>query len=121
MFSGQESRGGIQLQLQRVCVGVALLAAAGAAHAFGRASNPTASGPSTSSLNPRTATADGKAFTLTVRGSGFSANSTIQWNGAALPTRTLIRGVLQATVPANLLANGDLIPVTVTTGTHVSS
>ena len=41
---------------------------------------------SLTSLNPSTVSIGGAAFTLTVNGTGINANSTVQWNGSALPT-----------------------------------
>jgi hypothetical protein len=40
--------------------------------------------PTISSISPSSAQAGGAAFTLTVNGSGFAANSIILWNGGSL-------------------------------------
>jgi hypothetical protein len=72
---------------------------------------PTA--PVISGLSPFSAPAGGPAFTLTVSGSGFAANSTISWNGAALPTTFGNNSQLTGAVGANLIATPGAVTVTV--------
>jgi hypothetical protein len=61
--------------------------------------------PVISTLSPSTVAAGGPAFTLTVNGSGFGSDATVQWNGAPLPTTVVNAAQLTAAVPANLIAS----------------
>lgn len=70
---------------------------------------------SLTSLNPSTVSIGGAAFTLTVNGTGFNANSTVQWNGSALPTTFVSATQLIANVPASLISS--ITPVNVTVAT----
>jgi hypothetical protein len=78
--------------------------------------NPTISG-----LVPASAQAGGAAFTLTVNGSGFAANSTIVWNGSALPTTFGSATQLTGAVAASLIATQGSIAVTVSGNGAVSN
>jgi uncharacterized protein (TIGR03437 family) len=55
-------------------------------------------------LSPAPPTAGGPGFTLTVDGAGFSAQSTVLWNGGALATTFVNGSTLTAAVPASLIA-----------------
>jgi hypothetical protein len=70
--------------------------------------------PSITQLAPNTATAGGAGFTMTVNGSNFSSNATVNWNGAALTTTSVSGNQLMATVTAAEIANSGTVPVTVT-------
>src|SRR5260221_3782430 len=48
---------------------------------------PANTTPTVSSLSPSSAQAGGAAFTLSVFGAGFTANSTVLWDGAFLSTK----------------------------------
>jgi len=74
--------------------------------------NPT---PSISSISPTSAPAGSAAdLTLTVRGSGFTNGSTVEWNGAPLPTTFVDSAQLTAVVTASsLLATAGTAAVTV--------
>jgi uncharacterized protein (TIGR03437 family) len=61
--------------------------------------------PSITSLSPRSTSAGGPAFTLTVTGGGFYPGSIVQWNGSALPTNYSSSWELTASVSASLLAS----------------
>ena len=65
------------------------------------------------SLNPSSAAPGGAAFTLTVSGAAFTANSTVQWNGTPLVTTFVSAGQLTARVPAVLIATAGTASVTV--------
>ena len=75
---------------------------------------PATLAPTVASLSPASAVPGGPAFTLTVAGSGFAANSKVQWNGAALNTTFVSATQLTAAVPAALIAIGGTISITVT-------
>ncbi len=77
--------------------------------------------PTISSISPTTAQAGGPTFTLTVNGSGFAANSTILWNGSAVPTAFIGSGQLMGTVVANLIAAQGSATVAVATNGTVSN
>src|SRR5882724_8218220 len=60
------------------------------------------------------ATAPGGAqFTLTVNGTGFVANSSVNWNGSALATTYVTAAKLTAIVPAADIANAGTAWITV--------
>jgi hypothetical protein len=72
--------------------------------------------PSISSISPTSANAGGAAFTLTVNGSNFGADSTVNFNGTALTTTVVNGGQATASVPASLIATPGTVPVNLTTG-----
>ena len=71
--------------------------------------------PVLTSLSPATARAGLGAVTLTVNGSGFVGESTVQWNGAARPTQFKSSSKLEASIPASDLSAIGTALVTVTT------
>jgi len=71
--------------------------------------------PVLNGLSPTSANAGGPAFTLSVKGSGFASNSTVDWNGSPLSTTYVSAALLKASVPAALIANAGKALVTVTT------
>jgi trimeric autotransporter adhesin len=76
-----------------------------------KAAAPTAS---LASLSPSSATPGGDAFTLTLNGANFPANSKVQWNGAPLTTTFVSASQLTAAVPTALIAAAGTASVTVT-------
>jgi trimeric autotransporter adhesin len=80
----------------------------------GPAYNPT---PVLSSISPQSAPTGGPPLTLTLTGSNFSAGSTVNWNGAPLPT-TFVDGThLSATVDASLMGTVNSAQISVTNAT----
>ncbi len=71
--------------------------------------------PAMTSLSPNVVQSGGASFTLTVNGSGFTSASTVEWNGAALPTSLVNSGQLTATVDSSLITNLGWGEVTVAT------
>jgi hypothetical protein len=71
--------------------------------------------PAISSLSPAYASASGAAFTLTVNGTGFVANSTVNWGATALTTTYVSASKLTAAVSASEIASAGTSPVTVIT------
>jgi len=69
--------------------------------------------PGAISLLPPSATAGGPAFTLTVTGTNFVQNSTVNWNGSGLATTYVSATQLTALVPATDIAITGTVPVTV--------
>src|SRR5437899_3853318 len=72
-------------------------------------------------LSPSAAIAGGPSFTLTVTGSGFAANSVVQWNGAALTTDFGSTSQLSALVAASLIDSPADATITVTSGGMTSN
>ncbi len=66
-----------------------------------------------STLSPATVPAGNSAFTLTVLGNGFTANSTIAWNGLLLTTTHVSVSEVHASVTAAQVASVASIPITV--------
>jgi hypothetical protein len=78
------------------------------------ANNPV---PTTTSLNPTSATAGGIAFTLTVNGTNFVNGSSVRWNGTDRTTTYVNSTQLTASIPAADIATAGTASVTVFTGT----
>ena len=73
-----------------------------------RGQNPA---PTLTSISPNSAQAGTLGVTLTA--TGFNRFSTVQWNGADLPTNFVTTAQLTATVPASNLASAGTANVTV--------
>jgi alpha-D-ribose 1-methylphosphonate 5-triphosphate synthase subunit PhnH len=76
-----------------------------------------AAAPVITSLSPNRAETGDEAITVTVDGSNFAANSTVLWNGVALPTQFVNASQLRVTVGAELLESGQLVGVAVSNPT----
>jgi len=70
--------------------------------------------PAISALAPNSMTSRGAAFVLTVNGSNFSSNGTINWNGMAQTTTFVSANQLTATIAASDIATPATVTVTVT-------
>lgn len=64
-------------------------------------------------VSPTTVTAGGRAFTLTVLGTGFTTSSKVMWNGTALPTTYVAESEVLAQVSAADIAAVGHASVTV--------
>ncbi len=73
--------------------------------------------PTVSSISPNTVAMGAAGFALTLTGSGFQPNSTVQWNGSALNATYVSGNTLTAAVPASDLTVGGDVTVTVVTPT----
>lgn len=73
----------------------------------------TNTAPTITSVTPTSASAGGAALTIDVKGVGFVAASTLQWNGTTLSTSYISATELSANLPASDLANGTTAEVTV--------
>jgi hypothetical protein len=71
--------------------------------------------PVLSAISPPTTDAGGKTVTLTVKGSNFSSTSTVNWNSSTLSTTYVSSDLLNAEVPASLIAAPGKAEVSVTT------
>lgn len=96
--------------------GTAKVAVANEGPVFSNSLSFTITGPAGSivSLTPSSAITGGTAFTLTINGAGFTANSQVQWNGAPLSATFVSDTQLTAAVPATLIATTGTASVTVT-------
>lgn len=83
----------------------------------GQASTP----PSIATLSPSSATAGGEAFALTVSGSNFTSDATVDWGSTALTTTYVSATELTAAVPASLIASAGTVTITVTNSAGASS
>jgi hypothetical protein len=72
--------------------------------------------PAISSISPNSAAAGSGAFTLTVNGSGFASDATVQWNGTPLATTVVNANQVSAAVPGNLLLFAGTAQVSVASG-----
>lgn len=76
---------------------------------------PTAgTAPTISSLSPTNVNAGSAAFVLTVNGTSFASNATIDWNGTAQTTTFVTASQLTANIPATAVASSATVPITVT-------
>lgn len=57
-----------------------------------------------SGINPASTQAGGAAFTLTLSGSGFTANSTVRWNGASTGIASVVVNTVAQTITAQIAA-----------------
>jgi hypothetical protein len=94
----------------------ALLALGMACGYSSHATTPPAVGtmPNISALAPTSATAGSTSVVLTVNGTNFNGNATINWNGAALATTHVSGGQVMATIPNADVATAGTAAVTVT-------
>jgi len=91
-----------------------------AGHLIGRAVSTTPAVAAISGISPSSVNAGGGTFILTVNGSGFISSDVVLWNGTALATTFVSSTVLQATVPASLIAQQGSISIRVS-GSGVQS
>ncbi|MGA7402339.1 MAG: IPT/TIG domain-containing protein [Candidatus Sulfotelmatobacter sp.] len=70
--------------------------------------------PTIEALAPNAMNSGGAAFVLTVNGSDFSSNATVNWNGAAKTTTYVSASQLTATIAAEDIATPATVPITVT-------
>ncbi len=81
-----------------------------------KATTPAVAGtmPSIAELAPDSTNSGEPAFILTVNGSNFSTNATINWNGTAQTTTHVSANQLTATIAASDIETPASVPVTVT-------
>ena len=70
--------------------------------------------PTLTSISPTSATADGSGFVLTVVGTNFAGNSTVNWNGSALATTYVSAAGITGVVPSADIASAGTATITVT-------
>jgi hypothetical protein len=74
---------------------------------------PAILAPTMSSISPAFTDAGSPAFNLTITGSGFTLSSAVYWGTSALTTQFLSATQLTAQVPATLVANSGVSPISV--------
>jgi type IV pilus biogenesis protein CpaD/CtpE len=70
--------------------------------------------PTIAQLSPNSATSGGAALILTVNGTNFAANATVNLSGAAQSTTHVSTSQLTISVPASAIATAGTLSVTVT-------
>lgn len=80
------------------------------------ATTPTVAGttPTVSALAPNSTAAGSASFVLTVNGTNFNGNASINWNSTAMTTTHVSGNQVTATIPATDLATAGTATVTVT-------
>jgi uncharacterized protein (TIGR03437 family) len=76
--------------------------------------------PGISSVTPSGAIAGSSSVVVTVSGNGFTSDSTVLFNGAALATSFLSPSQLTATVPADMIASAGAANISVRAGSVTS-
>ena len=69
-------------------------------------------------LVPNTANSGGPGFMLTVNGSSFASDASINWNGAKQTTTFMTANQLTTAIPASAIATSATVAVTVTNPGH---
>jgi len=70
--------------------------------------------PTISALAPNSMAAGSGSFVLTVNGTNFNGNATINWNGTSMTTARVSANQMTATIPATDVATAGTASVTVT-------
>jgi len=93
-----------------------LLVAAGLACGYSSKSTPATAGttPNISTLSPNNASHGSTGVVLTVNGTNFSTNATVNWNGTALTTTYISAQQMMTTIPNADLETAGTAAVTVT-------
>jgi IPT/TIG domain len=76
---------------------------------------PASGNPNISALMPNTVAAGSAAFTMTINGTGFAANSVVVWNSINMATSFVSGQQLTAQIPASQLATAAMVSVHVNT------
>jgi hypothetical protein len=92
---------------------VTVTAASGVSSQDAPVANPPS--PTISSLSPGYCSAGTGTFVLSVYGSNFTSNSTINWGNTPLSTFFLQSAIVRASIPASMITTAGSISVTVTT------
>ncbi len=104
--------------MSRICLGLLVtvtLLTAGCG-GYGSHNMGGAGAPNITSLAPAMTNHGDPAFTLTVNGSGFGADSVVYWNGAPLPSAYGTGAKVTAQVSAADVMNAGMFPVYVRSG-----
>ena len=69
--------------------------------------------PTITAISPNSKTAGSPAFTMTIKGTHYIANSVVKWNGFSLPTIFSNDSTLTATISDSLIATPSIDSITV--------
>jgi IPT/TIG domain/Glycosyltransferase WbsX len=76
----------------------------GGGSSSGGSTGPPNPAPAIDAISPNSSQQGGPSFTLSVVGSNFISDSSVQWNGSYLPTTFVSDALLTAAVPASAIA-----------------
>ena len=95
---------------------LATLACMTLACGYSKKTTPPVAGnmPAIATLSPNTISAGSAKFTLTVDGSNFNSNASVNWGGAAQTTAFVNGGQLTIAVPASAVTSQGTVAITVT-------
>ena len=108
------SRGSIATFVLTALGAIAQFGCGGGSSGGGR-TGPPPNPPVIQALSPNSNQQGGPAFTLSVVGSKFTSDSSVQWNGNSLATTFVSNALLTANVPASAVAGPGPDAVTVVT------
>jgi len=87
-----------------VLLSVMNLLGCGGGSSSGGSTGPPNPAPAIDAISPNSSPQRGPSFTLSVVGSNFISDSSVQWNGSSLPTTFVSNVLLTAAVPASAIA-----------------
>jgi len=104
------------MKITHMIVLTTLLAAGLACGYSKKATTPAAPGtmPNISALVPNSAASGSKNNTLTINGTHFNGNASVNWNGTALTTQPISANQVMAAIPDGDVASPGTAAVTVT-------
>lgn len=104
------------MKLTKIVILAALLAVGVACGYSSKATTPPTAGttPTIAELAPGSMNAGSPAFVLTVNGSNFSSNASVNWNGASQTTTFVSGNQVMTKIPASAVAAAGTVAVTVT-------
>jgi IPT/TIG domain len=104
------------MNIAKTIVLAGLLAMGTACGYSAKSSTPPVAGtmPNISALAPNSMAAGSAAFVLTVNGTNFNGNASINWNNAAQATTHVSANQLTASIPASSVATAATVTVNVT-------
>lgn len=104
------------MKITKIVILAALLAVGAACGGYSSKATPAVAGtmPAIAELAPGSMNAGSPAFVLTVNGTNFSSNASINWNGTAQTTTYVSGNQMMTKIPASAVAAAGTVPVTVT-------
>jgi outer membrane lipopolysaccharide assembly protein LptE/RlpB len=100
--------------LNTILLGVLIAATVACGYSKNNSTPPPSQMPAISQLNPTSTSHGDPTFMLTVNGSNFASNASVNWNGTGQPTTRVTAGQLTISVPASAVANAGTAQITVT-------
>jgi hypothetical protein len=88
----------------QVLLGAMSLLGCGGGSSGGGSTGPPNPAPAIDAISPNSSQQGGPSFTLSVVGSNFISDSSVQWNGSTLETTLVSNALLTAPVPASAIA-----------------